>query len=337
MSNKTKKTSLLVLELLEQNRGSFISGEQIGQSLNISRAAVWKAIKTLQGLNHQIESSTKIGYCLKSSSDVLSVDMITKLLNEKGDYNRPIYYYDEIDSTNRQAKRLALEGAVSGTIVISETQSEGRGRNGKSFYSPKGSGLYLSLLLKPKVDSSIALRVTSAAAVATHRAIRECTNKITKIKWVNDLYLDNLKVCGILTEGISGFESRQIESIVVGVGINFKEPEKGYPDNINSIAGSLFKKDHKVELTRNELAASLILNLKKITDNLEDNSYLKEYRENSLVIGKNVKVIAPNESYTAFIKQIDDNGALIIGLEDGSEKLLQSGEISLRPQDNSSW
>ncbi len=337
MGNKTKKTSLLVLELLEQNRGSFISGEQIGQSLNISRAAVWKAIKTLQSLNHQIESSTKIGYCLKSYSDVLSVDMITKLLNEKGDFNRPIYYYDEIDSTNRQAKRLALEGAVSGTVVISETQSEGRGRNGKSFYSPKGSGLYLSLLLKPKVDSSIALRVTSAAAVATHRAIKECTNKITKIKWVNDLYLDNLKVCGILTEGLSGFEVRQIESIVVGVGINFKEPESGYPDNINSVAGSLFKKDDKVELTRNELAASLILNLKKISDNLEDNSYLKEYRENSLVIGKNVQVIAPNETYTAFVKQIDDNGALVIELEDGSEKLLQSGEISLRPQDNLSW
>ena len=319
-----------ILLLLEKNRGQSISGQLMAENLNISRAAIWKNIKVLEQEGHLIEASTKVGYKLVDNSDILSASGINAILEKEGVYNQKIIYYRSIDSTNKEAKRLILDNLEHTAVVVSDHQTAGLGRNGKSFFSPSGSGLYLSMVLKPKIEPTVALRVTSAAAVATCRAIEEATSIKAKIKWVNDIYIDKLKVAGILTEGISGFESRRIESIVVGIGLNFREPDEGFPTELKNVATSLFPKGQAVTTSRNEIAAKLIIHLLSLTNNLDDNSYIEEYRNRSMVLHKDLFVITPNSRYQAFVKHIDDNGALVVVLEDGTKQLLQSGEISLR-------
>jgi BirA family biotin operon repressor/biotin-[acetyl-CoA-carboxylase] ligase len=193
------------------------------------------------------------------------------------------------------------------------------------------------MILKPKVDASLALKVTSMAAVAVCRTLKQTLNLESKIKWVNDVYLNNLKVCGILTEGVTGFESRKVETIVVGIGINYQEGEDGFPKELKEIATTLFKKGEKPTISKSELIGSLVASLRKLVDNLDDNSYIEEYRQSSLVIGKNVKVIQGEVEYEAIAEAIDDNGFLTVRLEDGTLKVLQSGEISIRKATSKSW
>lgn len=319
-----------ILFILEQNKDSFVSGEAIANTLSISRAAVWKNIGLLKADGHKIEATTKVGYKLIADSDVLSSEGIKAILEKEGITDLDVLYYPSIDSTNKEAKRLLLDQIKAPSVVIANQQTQGLGRNGKSFYSPEGNGLYFSLILKPKIEATIALRVTSAAAVATCRAIEQTTSHKAKIKWVNDIFIGERKVAGILTEGVSGFESGKIESIVVGIGINFKEPINGFPQDLKESATSLFLQRSTITTTRNELAAKLIINLLSLTKNLDDNSYIKEYRKRSLVLNKEVRIITLNDSYKAYIEHIDDNGALVVSLEGGRKELLQSGEISLR-------
>lgn len=334
---KKLKTIDLVLLELEKNRGTFISGQSIATQLNLTRASVWRAVKQLREQNYLIEGSTKLGYCLSTEREQLSLQSILPFLEK---YNAPqteVIYYPTIDSTNKEAKRLSLEHAEHGTIVVADEQSHGLGRNGKSFFSPLGNGIYLSMILKPKVDASLALKVTSMAAVAVCRTLKQTLNLEGRIKWVNDVYLNNLKVCGILTEGVTGFESRKVETIVVGIGINYQEGESGFPNDLKEIATTLFKKDEKPTISKSELIGSLVASLRKLVDNLDDNSYIEEYRQLSLVIGKNVKVIQGDVAYEAIAEAIDDNGFLTVRLEDNTLKVLQSGEISIRRATNKSW
>ncbi|MDD3365766.1 MAG: biotin--[acetyl-CoA-carboxylase] ligase [Sphaerochaetaceae bacterium] len=324
-----------VLTLLEQHKGSFISGEVIAQQLDITRAAVWRSIQDLRSSGHVIEASTKVGYKLQEESDVLSVQGITAALASKDKVN--LVYHETIDSTNKEAKRLALEGAPHATVVVAGCQTEGRGRNGKIFYSPQASGLYLSMLMRPNMGTSMALRITAAAAVAVCRAIEDVSEKQAGIKWVNDIYCNNKKVCGILTEGISGFESGNIESVIVGIGINHQLPEQGFPPELKHIAGALFEGAVLPQATRNRLAAAVIKHLLWVVDNLDSPTIMAEYQQRSVVIGKKITVLQGRENYNATAVAIASDGALIVRLEDGKEQQLRSGEISLRPASGQSW
>ena len=239
-----------VLRLLEENSGESISGAQAAAALSVSRAAVWKAIEELRREGYRISAVTNRGYCLAEGSDVLSPQGIGAHLRHR-QLIPLLRTYSSLESTNLTAKQLAVAGAPHGTAVAASAQTAGRGRLGRSFFSPKDAGVYLSVILRPQPfdgaapisglrSTEDAMLMTTAASVAAARAIEAVSGRQVQIKWVNDLYLDGKKICGILTEGVTSFESGTIESIVIGIGINCFPPEGGLPEEIRRTAGCLF-------------------------------------------------------------------------------------------------
>lgn len=244
---------------------------------------------------------------------MLSKEKIEKLLS--GVY---IDVFENIDSTNNEAKKRARSGEKMPFLICAETQSAGRGRLGRSFYSPDGTGLYMSLAFEVKSDMADALSVTSAAAVATADAIDELCGTSCTIKWVNDIYVDGRKVCGILAEAVLG-ENKNI--IVVGIGVNCTTVN--FPDDIKDRAGSIGKVD------RNMLAASIAKKLLRYAENLHSRCWMDDYRARSMVVGKDITYIENGIAKSAKAIDIDHNGGLIIG-ENGEIKTLSTGEISVR-------
>ena len=337
LGGKAMSSKQQVLALLEQYKGTYISGEEIARQMQITRAAVWRTIHDLRLAGHAIEASTKVGYRLSESSDVLSLQGIRSAFVDASCHELPLYFHESIGSTNTEAKRLALEGTPHGTMVVAGCQTEGRGRNGRFFFSPNDSGLYVSVVLRPDLGTAMALRITSGAAVAVCRAIERVCDRQAGIKWVNDVYIDGLKVCGILTEGISGFETGRIESLVVGIGVNHTLPPEGFPDDLHGIAGAVFPDSVPPGASRNRLAAAIIEELLTVVDHVDEVGFMVEYRRRSVVVGQRVKVLQGTVAYEAEAIGIADDGALVVRLADGSEQQLRAGEISLRPILGSSW
>ena len=244
-----------VLRALGEARGASVSGEVLAQSLGVSRAAVWKAIKSLQGEGYRISAGTNRGYRLEEYPDLLTAEGISAMLPlELAQLDLRVF--DEIDSTNLEAKRLAMTG-LSRCAVIADRQTAGRGRLGRSFYSPPGCGIYTSLLLRPRPDQLADVTLlTTAAGVAVCRALEKAAGVQAEIKWVNDLYLNGKKICGILTEGVTDFESGMIESIVIGYGVNFRD-DAHLPEELRPIVGSVFGAEPPT-VTRSALAAAML-------------------------------------------------------------------------------
>ena len=321
-----------VLSKLEQHRGEDISGELLAKELGVSRAAVWKAINSLKEQGHSIESSTNRGYRLSDNSDILSTEGIKLYLS--GDAKAAdVIVFDEIDSTNLEAKRMAANGAKNAAVIVADSQTLGRGRFGRSFYSPEGCGIYMSILLKPTEEQlSEAVMLTTAAAVAVCRSAAKLGDVSAGIKWVNDIYVDGKKACGILSEAVFDIESGSIGSVVIGIGINFKQSEQPLPDDIADIAGSFFGNCPPV--SRNEFAAQVANELFLMLPQLSKREFLKEYRERSILIGKEIVYSRGNEKYAAIAEDIDGDGALVVRYADGSVEALRSGEVSVRPKSN---
>ena len=322
-------TKARVLTELEQYRGQSISGEDLAQRLGVSRAAIWKAIQELRSEGYEIQSSPKVGYCLASSSDLLSLEGIRLYLQQKA-LSEGITVACEVDSTNGIAKRLAMEGAPHGTTVIADRQTAGRGRRGRKFDSPGGSGIYLSVILRTGLSASDSVLITTGAAVAVARAVRQVTGKELSIKWVNDLFFQEKKICGILSEGIADLESGGMEAVIVGIGINVRRDPEEFPEEIRDIAGALYGKK-EVHVTRNQLAAAIIEQVLEVAKGLEERAFLKEYRQRSFLLGKEILVLRQNGQEPALAMDIDDQGGLIIQRQDGSRETLHSGEVSVRP------
>ena len=316
-----------VLQQLREHRGNYISGENLAGQLDISRAAIWKAVDTLRTQGYQIESKSHEGYRLVKETNELYSDSILSLLDRRERERITLKVFDTIDSTNSEAKRLLAAGCKTDTVVIARSQSEGRGRLGRSFFSPDRSGLYLSYIIREPLELQKALLVTSAAAVAVTRAVERSFPIPVQIKWVNDIYKDGKKIAGILTEGTSNFENGRMESIIVGVGINLFPPQGGFPDQLKEIASSLFEHEREV---MNDFAARLISELSAVLTNLDDPSIMREYREHSFVLDTDVSVITGNQSYDAHVTDIDNDGSLIVKDEKGKIHRLNSGEISIR-------
>lgn len=318
-------TRASVLCILEEHRGRFFSGEEIASRLGISRSAVWKAVKSLEAEGYAVTAVTNKGYCLAADTDILSPEGIRMhLLPEFA--GLPITIHKSIGSTNEDAKALAVAGAVHGTLVLAEEQTAGRGRLGRSFYSPKGSGVYMSMVLRPNLVIADAVLITTAAAVAVSRAIEEVTGLYPQIKWVNDVFIGEKKICGILTEAVSGFESGMVECVVVGIGINVTDP--GFPDAIKHTAGSLFA--GSPGFSRNRLAASVANHLLRLSGTLADRSFLDEYRSRSLILGKPIRYLENNAWHDAVAVDIDNSGGLVVETDAG-RRTLSSGEVSVRP------
>ena len=322
------KTKEKLLQLLDENKNDWVSGETSAQKLSISRAAVWKAVKNLRNDGYLIDAVRNRGYRLVSDADILSELGIWKYL--KPEYSSlDIQVLSEVGSTNDFLREKAIAGYSEGTVLVAGMQTDGKGRLGRRFYSPADTGVYMSILLRPSdIPPSKALRLTTAAAVAVCRAIESVSGKDPKIKWVNDVYLDNRKVCGILTEGAVSLESGSLDYVVLGVGINVYRPEKGFPADIEDIAGYIF--DEKTSNGKNMIAAAFLNNFMKIYQSGDFESYIDEYRKRSFVIKKNINVINDGSIRKAFALDIDDNCRLIVCFEDGTMEHLDAGEISIR-------
>ena len=316
-----------VLEVLESNRGTFISGNELAKKISVSRNAVWKAIKSLEEEGYQIQAIKNKGYSLSEETDILSFQSIRKHFKRYQD-TFDIEVYKVIDSTNNKAKILGSEGALEGKVIIAEEQTGGKGRLGRSFFSPTGSGIYMSLLLRPKVEATKALLITTAAAVAVAEAIEAVSHKDAKIKWVNDIFIDEKKVCGILTEASLGMENGGVEYAVLGIGINVKEPKGGFPKEIKDIATSIFK-DANTDV-RSQLIAEILERFWDYYQVLCEKTYMEEYKRRSFLIGRRITVISGEERRDATALEINDDCQLKVRMDDGEECILSTGEVSIK-------
>ena len=316
-----------VLKELENNKGDYISGGQLADNLGVSRNSVWKAIKALEKSGYEINAIPNKGYCLAEKNDILSSYSIKQHLKNP---HLDISVFSSVTSTNTILKEMAEQGATEGTVIIAEEQTAGRGRTGKQFYSPKGTGIYISILLRPDIPAEESLFLTTSAAVATARAIEDVSDKRALIKWVNDIYLEDKKTCGILTEGAFNVETGKLDYAIVGIGINVCIPDGGFPDNIKDIATAIFDKQTDSINKRSILIANLLDYFMEYYKDFKSKSYVKEYIERSMIIGKTITVIEGSKTSVAKAIDIDKNCRLKVQFEDGTTKWLSSGEVSTK-------
>lgn len=318
-----------IINLLKENQDNFISGEKISKKLGITRAAVWKYIKAIKSEGYRIESVSRKGYKLISSPDVLTFEEIKPYLKTKY-IGKNIKYYNTIDSTNTKAKELGRLGEDEGTCIISEEQTGGRGRLGRIWVSPKFKGIWMSIILMPDIEPIEASKVTQIGAASVCRAIKEL-GVDAKIKWPNDIVLNNKKICGILTE-MSG-EINKINYIVMGIGINVNIEEDEFQEDLKDIATSI-KIATGLTIKRKELIAEILNNFEVLYDEFIKSGTIKESikvcRENSALIGKQVKIIKRENKVFAKAVGIGESGELIVEYSDGKVEKIVSGEVSVR-------
>ena len=241
-----------------------------------------------------------------------------------------ISVFDTLDSTNTFLKNLAKQSDIKEkTVVIAKKQTNGRGRLGKSFFSNAQNGIYLSLLLKPKISPQNALLITTCAAVSVAEAIQELFDINLSIKWVNDLYLNNRKIAGILTEAALSNDANKLNFAVLGVGINLFQNIKDFPEDIIDIAGSLFN-ENMPQNADNLIVSAFLDKFFMYYENLENKGFFNGYKKRLMYINKSVNVISQNESYEAIVLGIDDNFNLIIKTKENKITALNSGEVSVK-------
>ena len=293
-------TRQALLQALSAAGGAYISGQQLAGQLGVSRAAVHKAAAALIAQGYALEAVSRRGYRLLGG-DPFCAEAV-------GPYPAPVQVYDTLESSNRTAKLLALDGAPHGTLVLTAHQSAGRGRLGRVFESPAGKGVYLSVLLRPAVPAASAQTATIGAAVAVCRAVQELCGLELGIKWVNDLYYQGKKVCGILTEAGTDLESGRLEWLA----------EK---------AGSLYP-GGPAPVSRAALAGAIARQLLALCPAFD---CLDEYRTRCFVPGHWVTVCTGTETYAAKALAIDEEGRLVVQRENGRPQALRCGEVSTRP------
>lgn len=313
-----------LFRILEESKEKGLSGQELANSLGVSRTAVWKAVNALKSEGCVIDAVRNRGYRLLRSCDLITPDTVSEWLPPE--YRQcVIKVYKSVTSTNTVAKKMAAEGAKNGTVIISEEQTAGRGRRGNSFYSPAKTGLYMSVILRTGELSADTDIYTVCAGCAVCGAIESLTDKKPLIKWVNDIYLDGKKICGILSEATVDIEIGNIDSIVVGIGLNLSTDD--FPDNIREKAGSLGE-----SLSRSRAAAAVIEGLfcclgRSREENIED------YKRHSLVLGMEVGFVKNGAEYVGKAVDIDSSGQLLVETAEGIVTL-NSGEISLRSWQN---
>lgn len=320
-----------VLAMLENNKGCYLSGADLAEQLNVSRNSVWKAVKALQEEGYQIQAVTNKGYCLNTDNDILSVQSITKYLDTQLN-NLRLDVRKSVSSTNDLLRTLAQDGAAEGLVLIAEEQKSGKGRlSGRKFHSPAASGIYMSILLRPTIQATEALFITTSAAVAAAKAIETVSGRSTQIKWVNDIFCDGKKVCGILTEAAFNLEGGNLDYAVLGIGINVKRPPQGFASDIENIAGAVLEPGQNVEDIRSKLIAAILHNFWQYYKALDKHTFLPEYKQRSLVVGKQIYVLDGDNKKPARAVAVTDTCELLVEYPDGKREVLSSGEVSIKP------
>ena len=299
-----------------QNKDDYISGETLAKEFKLSRTAIWKAIKTLEEKGVKIDSVKKRGYKI-ISGDLLLPEVIAKELKI------PVTINEKSESTQLDAKNN-MEFDKQSHLYLAPSQEKAKGRFGRQFFASKQGGIYMSLHLKPNVPFEEIKPYTLMVASSIVKAISRLTGIETDIKWVNDIYYNGKKIAGILTEAISSVETGLITDVIIGVGINFYITD--FPKAISKKAGSLFSSQPTI--TRNEL----ITEIWKLFLTIPEKDLVKVYKEKSLVLNKQVTFSENDIEFSGLAIDITNQGHLLVKLDNGQEKLLRSGEISL-----SSW
>lgn len=307
-----------ILLQLENSRDTDLSGQALAEALGVSRSAVWKAINALKADGYEILSGTNRGYRLSPESDVISEGKIRRLMKTDG---VDIRVYDVIDSTNAEARRvLAASNGDKPLLIVANEQTSGRGRYGRAFFSPRDCGIYFSLALKPEKSARQITGVTAYAAVCVASAVERITGKRLEIKWINDLYLGGKKVCGILTQAVSDFESGEVTDIIIGIGINVKPCD--FPDELKEKADSL----ECEKAVKNELTADIIDGLLSYEN--EKESFISIYKKYSIFLGKRVKIKQGDRIYIGKAVDFLPDGSIVLETENGKRTALGYGEIS---------
>ncbi|MFI3228219.1 MAG: biotin--[acetyl-CoA-carboxylase] ligase [Clostridia bacterium] len=315
-----------VLKILINTQNDYISGENLAQTLNVSRNSIWKAIKSLQNDGYDINAVTNKGYCLLSSSDVLSKNGIEKYLSN-GDFF-DLEVFDEVTSTNTLLKEQGNLGEREGKVIVSACQTNGRGRLGRNFHSPSDTGVYFSLLLRPKIPAEQSIFLTTMTSIAVANAISSVTGEQSQIKWVNDIFVRDKKVCGILCEANFTMENFSLDYVTLGIGINVYEPKEGFPSEIQDIAGSILK--NHVDDVRNKLVAHVLDNFLQLYRDFDTEKIAEQYKSLSYVLGKEIYVIKNGNHTKATAIDLDNACGLVVKYENGVVETLNSGEISTK-------
>lgn len=312
-----------VLYLLLNANGEYISGEQIAASLHVTRAAIWKSIKQLRAEGFSISAISNKGYAIIESGDIVTEAGIKQYL-----LNDSIFTFEILDSAS-STNSLMREKTTrnEGYTIVAKEQTQGVGRLNRSFFSPKNTGIYFSLLLKPDLEASETINITTMAAVAVCKAIEETTDIKPQIKWVNDIYVDGKKICGILTQGSFSMENSKTEYIILGIGINIYAPKDGFPKEITDTAGSLLS--HQEANMKNKLVARVLDHFWDMYRNMKQKEISELYKQYSFVVGKRVMIHGANGSVPAKVLDINEKCNLIVQFNNGNTDVLSSGEITI--------
>jgi len=354
-----------VLFELRKFRNSYVSGEALKELFGVSRTTIWKYIKELREEGYDIGSSSKKGYMLLNVPDLnayeIADDLQTNILG------REIIYLDNVDSTNNYAKKISSEGCLEGTVVVSEQQSSGRGRLGRDWHSERGKGIWMSVVLRPSIESERVQIITLAAAVAVVKAINYVTGIETGIKWPNDILLDGKKLCGILTEMSS--EVERINYLILGIGINVSQSKNDFPENLREQATSLkifsqsLNNEDFVVFNRSEIIKSVLFELEQMYNKINNggsnciatqtdialqqevaplsviapqlniapqSAIATEWRKYSITLGKEISIATRNAEIRGIAEDITDEGRLIVLCNDGVRREVLSGEVFMR-------
>ena len=317
-------------EILRLLRGAdgYISGQELCNRFGVSRTAVWKAINQLKEAGYEIEAQQNKGYRLMAAPDLMTQAEIKSLMHTDW-VAKEVLYFDTIDSTNTKAQELAEKGYPSGTLVVADKQESGKGRRGRSWVSPSGTGIFMTLMIKPDINPNNASMLTLVAALAVAKAITSVTGEEAMIKWPNDIVVNGKKVCGILTEMNAQFD--YINHIVVGIGINVHN--ESFPEEISQMASSLMIEAGGKRFHRAQIIADTMSYFEQYYDTFlktQDLSALvREYDELLVNRNKSVRVLDPKEPFDGKAMGITPKGELIVDTWE-SRKLVSSGEVSVR-------
>lgn len=316
-----------ILRLLRSADG-YISGQELCNRFGVSRTAVWKAINQLKEAGYEIEAQQNKGYRLMAAPDLMTEAEIKSLMHTEW-VAKEVLYFDTIDSTNTKAQELAEKGYPSGTLVVADKQESGKGRRGRSWVSPSGTGIFMTLMIKPDINPNNASMLTLVAALAVAKAITSVTGEEALIKWPNDIVVNSKKVCGILTEMNAQFD--YINHIVVGIGINVHN--ESFPEEISQMASSLMIEAGGKRFHRAQIIAETMSYFEQYYDTFlktQDLSALVRECDELLVNrNKSVRVLDPKEPFDGKAMGITPKGELIVDTWE-SRKLVSSGEVSVR-------
>ena len=316
-----------ILRLLRSADG-YISGQELCNRFGVSRTAVWKAINQLKEAGYEIEAQQNKGYRLMAAPDLMTEAEIKSLMHTEW-VAKEVLYFDTIDSTNTKAQELAEKGYPSGTLVVADKQESGKGRRGRSWVSPSGTGIFMTLMINPDINPNNASMLTLVAALAVAKAITSVTGEEALIKWPNDIVVNSKKVCGILTEMNAQFD--YINHIVVGIGINVHN--ESFPEEISQMASSLMIEAGGKRFHRAQIIAETMSYFEQYYDTFlktQDLSALvREYDELLVNMNKAVRVLDPKEPFDGKAMGITPKGELIVDTWE-SRKLVSSGEVSVR-------